>query len=58
MRLLLLLVVIACWGMGRGRRWDIGLRRAESVVVVMFVRVKVRMRVGRVGKRMWLCFFI
>lgn len=33
-----------------GRRWSIaGLRK---VAVVMFVRVNVRMRVGRVGKRM------
>lgn len=44
------LLVSACWG----RRWNgnVGLRRAESGVVVMFVRVNVRMRVGRVGKRM------
>lgn len=44
------LLVSACWG----RRWNVnvGLRRAERVVVVMFVRVNVRMRVGRVGKRM------
>lgn len=43
--------------MAWGRRWDVagGLRKASVVSddAVRFVRVNVRMRVGRVGKRIY-----
>ena len=42
-----------------GRRWNNAAGMRKRVAVVMCVRVNVRMRVGRVGKRMWwVLFFI
>ena len=48
--------LVVAWG----RRWMVdGFRKGDINVVVMFVRVNVRMRVGKDGKRMQCdCYYI